>query len=1388
VMYDALGGNDTLSGGAGNDTLSGGVGNDTLMGDAGNDTAVVTGASVTDAVFVRQSGTNALTVSTSLTGTDSLSGVEFVALQSASGTPLKTFVILDAFASTAAAITAAPNGAVLVNSGLLDVSLTNASAALAKSLTFYGSDTVVINASAADLLANGADLGLMRNMGVDSFITTDVMSKAQYDSLVTYTGAAGSIVLPSVTITDDESGVANIAGGNVVYTFTFDTVVTNFTAADVDVTNGTKGTLVPSTVAAEVGKVFTLAVTPTPGFDGNMSLTVANATSGNQAVDTLINTTFALDLTSDTGANTTDDLTKTALSTFAVTFDTAKAESGDTIEVVKGGVVLGSVTLNGSTAAAGTVAVTLTTALTEGNTNSLTAVHRDSVGNLMTSSALAVTLDTTLATPTVALTTDSFGAGTTGTNGDLLTNSAELTLSAAASDVTREYKIGVGESGTWTSTYTPPTTNGAYTVQVRDTDTAGNVQTASRTFTLDNTVAAPTGALDVSSENGALVISGGYAIDGITNDSTPTLSGTAEAGSKVVVTTHSLASPITTTADAAGNWVITAASLADGIYTATVNVTDKAGNTASASATSFTIDTVAATLRAPVGDLQTFYNARLLSDGHTVELYFNEQLLSGNEAAIEARLSVQVAGYTVGVKAGTLAIGDSDGVGANDYRKVTFLLDKDVTAGLTAKINYVDPTTGDQTTGVIQDVAGNDVASGLWSSRNGSTVTDLTAATSAIKVFAEGMVGGTANDNTLTYKNVGGEFLVGGQGADTVTIDLPSVTENGSTWYVAAYSGANLPEGVVADTSQALYGFTNVADPSKSVYVQAETINLGDVSTGTHFTVANNVLQITDPTGQTVKIDVDVIDPTTSIKIGSGAGADRIEDMTDFLLRSDTVVYTSGVSSANTGVMASKAALLAGIEGILQADPTANKLMVTLPTATSTVTDTLFGIERLTFRTADGLSSDVALVGTTNTESDYQGLNGYGSLLDASAGLTPAAAIFVVDDVLKNLDRASLVSTMDGMFKTVGGNLALNLTPTVTNSWVTFEGTSKVVFQANDGKVTVHVVGADGYATIDAAMADAHAGDVVYIADGALTAATTYQVLKENITFIAYSSTYNNQLTLELGDIQTADHSLEIKNLFLMGDANINVTGNQHDNHIVGNRGNNTIQGGDGDDVIDTAGGSDKVYGGLGSDILIASSALVTDSTIATAAMLNGGAGNDLLIAATTDSHKVNMTGGAGADVFKFAGLSYDNGTVKLDAKIMDLSARSGDDLDFTQILKANDQVTSASQLSATYQGGNLTYNFASVSNFSTSASDTTTDGAEVLNSVGLTGNVQVYMTTTSNVASALVLATPDVTNATTGAVTAGNNGTTVHQDIFGGSMSDEMLKLMPMFDHNQLG
>jgi hypothetical protein len=275
-----------------------------------------------------------------------------------------------------------------------------AQAVLTKGASFHGGDTVSVNDSAANLLGADASLGVMLTKGVDSFITTDVISKAQYDSLVGFTGgAAGSLVLPVVSISDDEAGVASIAGGDVVYKFTFDSVVTNFTESDVTVTNGTAGTLVASDVQGEVGKVFTMAVTPTPGFDGVMSLTVANATSDDQVVDTLISTAVVLDLTSDS-ANTTDNLTNVALSTFAVSFNANRAELGDTIQVLKGSAVLGSVVLTQAHLDAGTVNVTLTTALTPG-ANALVAKHLDVAGNNVMSSGLTVQFDATAATLTL---------------------------------------------------------------------------------------------------------------------------------------------------------------------------------------------------------------------------------------------------------------------------------------------------------------------------------------------------------------------------------------------------------------------------------------------------------------------------------------------------------------------------------------------------------------------------------------------------------------------------------------------------------------------------------------------------------------------------------------------------------------------------------------------------------------------------------------------------------------------------------------------------------------------------------------------------------------------------------------------------------------------------
>ena len=96
-------GADILSGKDGNDTLIGGLGNDTLYGGVGSDTAIVkTGAGVAGVTFGRS--VSGVTVTTGLTGTDTLSGVEIVNAVDATGAPVQTYVIVDAFPGMATAV------------------------------------------------------------------------------------------------------------------------------------------------------------------------------------------------------------------------------------------------------------------------------------------------------------------------------------------------------------------------------------------------------------------------------------------------------------------------------------------------------------------------------------------------------------------------------------------------------------------------------------------------------------------------------------------------------------------------------------------------------------------------------------------------------------------------------------------------------------------------------------------------------------------------------------------------------------------------------------------------------------------------------------------------------------------------------------------------------------------------------------------------------------------------------------------------------------------------------------------------------------------------------------------------------------------------------------
>lgn len=80
--------------------------------------------------------------------------------------------------------------------------------------------------------------------------------------------------LPTLVISDDEAATANIAGGNVVYTFAFSEVVTGFTLADISITNGVP---VGNLTTDDSGKTYKLTVTPKADFEGTMTVSVPSA-------------------------------------------------------------------------------------------------------------------------------------------------------------------------------------------------------------------------------------------------------------------------------------------------------------------------------------------------------------------------------------------------------------------------------------------------------------------------------------------------------------------------------------------------------------------------------------------------------------------------------------------------------------------------------------------------------------------------------------------------------------------------------------------------------------------------------------------------------------------------------------------------------------------------------------------------------------------------------------------------------------------------------------------------------------------------------------------------------------------------------------------------------
>ncbi|EKM5744257.1 Ig-like domain-containing protein [Enterobacter kobei] len=354
----------------------------------------------------------------------------------------------------------------------------------------------------------------------------------------------------------------------------------------------------PSTPLSSGSHTWTATVTDaagnvspaSPGFTLVVDTTAPNAPVISQAIDDVGSITGPL-----TSGQTTDDTVPRLVGT---------SEPFATVNIYEGTTLVGTGTADGT----GNWSILLNTTLTTG-AHSFTAQATDAAGNTSVSSAsFSLTIDTTPpALPVLTSILDDVGNAATPVANGGLTNDAQPTLSgtAEAGSTVKIFDNGVqigsvtATGGAWSFTPSPALGNGSHNLTFTATDAAGNVSAPTAGYVINVDTLAPSAPVISSVVDDVGSVTG--PITGPTNDTRPTLNGTAEANATVRIY-DGITLVGTVTADASGNWTLpqTTTTLTQGTHNFTATATDAAGNTSVASTvTTIIVDTTAPT--APTG-------------------------------------------------------------------------------------------------------------------------------------------------------------------------------------------------------------------------------------------------------------------------------------------------------------------------------------------------------------------------------------------------------------------------------------------------------------------------------------------------------------------------------------------------------------------------------------------------------------------------------------------------------------------------------------------------------------------------------------------------------------------------------------------------------------------
>ena len=345
--------------------------------------------------------------------------------------------------------------------------------------------------------------------------------------------------------------------------------------------------------------------------------------------------------------------------TTALTFTYTVA--GGTADSV-GGILVGAINLNGGSIHNAGLAEAILAAY----------VAPSGANVIVDTSANAVSLDATIS----ADSTDNFGAH----DADRITNDTTVTITGTGAEANATVTLydtdgttvlGTGTAngaGVFTITTSALSGSAAGTVHsltAKQTDIAGNTSALSTALsvTIDTSANAPgiTAAISDDTTNGA---SAGYATDGITRDTTVTLSGTGEAGATIYIFDPESESEVaSTTVDGSGNWSVTTSDLSgDGSgvsHALQVTQVDVAGNDSAVTTKTVVVDTSAAAPSAP--DLASASDSWFMggfgtNSDNITKTAAGTYTGSGAEAGAKVRLFDDISGTVVGN-----AIADQDG-------------------------------------------------------------------------------------------------------------------------------------------------------------------------------------------------------------------------------------------------------------------------------------------------------------------------------------------------------------------------------------------------------------------------------------------------------------------------------------------------------------------------------------------------------------------------------------------------------------------------------------------------------------------------------------------------------------------------------------------------------